>query len=229
MQCVILAAGLGTRMGELTKTTPKPMLRVLEKPLLEHHLEFLPEEIDEAVFVIGYLGSQIQEYFGNEWKGKSIRYVVHETIDGTAGALHSAKDLLKGRFLVTMGDDLYRSEDLKALMCHQVALLGLFVQDAASFGIVTKDDEDNLMGVVERPHGFTNGLINAGAYVLTQEFFRYEPVSISETEKGLPQTLAAMAKDVAVKVVTASAWQPVGKPEDIPKAEAFLSQQEVCV
>ena len=59
MQAVILAAGRGVRMGKLTENTPKPMLSLFGKPMLEWKLEMLPRVIDEVIFVIGYYGSQI--------------------------------------------------------------------------------------------------------------------------------------------------------------------------
>jgi len=226
MQSVILAAGKGTRMGELTKDTPKPMLRVQGKPLLEHHLGFLPDAVDEVIFVIGYLGEQIRAYFGDEWQGRKIRYVEQLELNGTAGAIHQVKDLIHGKFLVTMGDDFYVKEDLERLAAYPLAILGRRFDDAAAFGIMTKDENDNLLAVVERPHGFVSGLVNTAAYALTPEFFTYELVRISETEYGLPQTLAVMAKDVPVKVVEANGWCPVGKPEDIAVAERFIVEAE---
>jgi NDP-sugar pyrophosphorylase family protein len=224
MQCIILAAGLGTRMGELTKHVPKPMLEVAGRPLLAHKIDMLPKEIDEVVLVIGYKGDVVRAYFGDEWHDRRIRYAEQKELNGSAGAVRLARDLVGERFLVTMGDDLYHPEDLADLMRHPLSILGYFVDDATSFGIMTKDAEGNLLEVVERPHGFAKGLVNTGAYVLTQEFFIYEPVHISETETGLPQTLAVMAKDRPVRVESARAWQPVGRPEDLPAAESFLSE-----
>ncbi|KKQ79283.1 MAG: hypothetical protein UT03_C0063G0001, partial [Candidatus Moranbacteria bacterium GW2011_GWD2_38_7] len=64
MQIVILAAGRGTRMKDLTDNVPKPMLQINGKPILAYKLEALPEEIDEVIFVVGYFGNQIQQYFG---------------------------------------------------------------------------------------------------------------------------------------------------------------------
>lgn len=223
MQSVILAAGKGTRMGDLTKSTPKPMLKILDKPLLEYHLDSMPEEIDEVIIVIGYLGEQIREYFGDEWKGRKIRYAnQRDDMHGTAGALHSAKDMLHDRFLVTMGDDLYRKDDLKNLLQHPLAILGLFTEDASSFGLITENEHHNLVSVVERPHGYTEGFINVGAYSLDIRFFQYNPIQITETEFGLPQTLAVMSTDYPVKVIKATAWQPVGNPNNLPEAEKFL-------
>jgi NDP-sugar pyrophosphorylase family protein len=213
-------------MGELTKATPKPMLRVLGKPLLEHQLGFLPKEIDEVVFIVGYLGNQIREYFGDEWGGRRIRYAVQEELNGTAGAVSLVKDMVGERFLVTMGDDLYHPDDLENLARHRLAILGYRVNDASRFGIMTTDDQGNLKDVVEQPHGFESGLVNTGAYVLSRDFFRQKLVPKKEFDKefGLPQTLMSMKRDFPVKVETARAWQPVGRPEDLAAAESFLSE-----
>ena len=63
MQAVILAAGLGTRMGKLTKNTPKPMLKLDGKNLLEWKIERLPKEVDEVILVVGYKSEVIKKYF----------------------------------------------------------------------------------------------------------------------------------------------------------------------
>src|SRR3989344_9593279 len=113
MQAVILAAGRGTRMGKLTEEIPKPMLPLLGKPLLEWKLAMLPRTIDEVVLVVGYLEHRIQEYFGKQWKGRTLRYVYQKSLNGTGGALALTKEIARDRFLVTMGDDLYHPQDLK--------------------------------------------------------------------------------------------------------------------
>src|SRR5215212_8859235 len=107
MQAVILAAGRGTRMVELTTEVPKPMLEVSGKTLLEYKFDALPEEVAEVIIIVGYLGSVIQRRFGGEYKGKKLFYVEQEELNGTAGALWHAKDILKDRFIVMMGDDIY--------------------------------------------------------------------------------------------------------------------------
>jgi len=66
--------------------------------------------------------------------------------------------------------------------------------------------------------------VNVGAYMLPSEYFDFPPVRITDTEYGLPQTLAVMAKDIPVKVLRARCWQPVGCPEDLPKGEEFLKK-----
>ena len=95
-------------MKELTETMPKPMLPVAGKPLLQHKLEALPQEIDEVIMVVGYFGHVVQQHFGGEFEGKRILYVEQENpVGGTADALKKAELLLKDRFLVMNGDNLY--------------------------------------------------------------------------------------------------------------------------
>lgn len=222
MQAVILAAGLGTRMGELTKTTPKPLLKIQDKTLLEHNLTAMPEEIDEVVLVVGYLGEQIRKYIGENFVGKKITYVEQTELKGTAHALTAAKPLLRDRFLVIMGDDLYYRNDLEEL-CHKP--LGILVWEMTNDelknerqGIVKIDSEGVVSDIIERQPAAKGTLVNCAAYVLNGKFFGYPLVSagIPATEYGLPQTFLQMIKDGAkVSVVKARWWHKVASPEDL--------------
>jgi bifunctional UDP-N-acetylglucosamine pyrophosphorylase/glucosamine-1-phosphate N-acetyltransferase len=222
MQCVILVAGRGTRMGNLCDRTPKPMLPILGKPKLAYSLENLPSEITEVILIVGYLKEKIITYFGDEYKGKKIRYVIHETIDGTGKVLHSTKDLLEGKFLVIMGDDLYTKEDLSELLRYPLGVLAIERSDAKNFGIIQIDKEGNLDTIIERPHGFDQGLINTGAYVLSKEFFSYPLVKISEYEYGLPQTLVGMKEKFSIKIVRAKDWFAIGDPKALEEAQTRI-------
>lgn len=222
MQCIILVAGKGTRMGELTRETPKPMLPLFGVPILAHKIKMLPETIEEVILIVGYKKETIISYFGDVWNGRKITYVEQTDLNGTAGAIHQVKHLILGPFLVLMGDDLYHPKDIERLMHYPLALLAYETNQAEQFGLVTIDGQSNLLNVVERPHNFTEGLVNTGAYILTSDFFNYRPVQISETEYGLPQTLALMCNDASVKVIVTDSWMPIGKPDDLPVAEQYL-------
>lgn len=223
MQCVILAAGKGTRMRPLTYDIPKPMLPLKGKPILEYTLAALPKEIDEVIFVVNYLGEHIQKYFGMEWKGRKIHYVLQEELNGTGGAIHSCKHLLKEDFLVLMGDDLYCRNDLKNICDNGLAILALEVENPKRFGVFKLDKEGNLVDIIENKSEIKGKqLINAAAYKLNKKFFGYSLVSISETEYGLPQTLVKVAQDFPVKILKAREWFPIGFPEDIEKAEEVI-------
>jgi NDP-sugar pyrophosphorylase family protein len=106
MQAAILAGGLGTRLGPITKEVPKPMVKIAGKPYLEYQLEILRDQsIRHIVLLTGYLGDQIEAYFGNgERLGMSIRYSREQTPLGTGGALRDAASMLADSFLVIYGD-----------------------------------------------------------------------------------------------------------------------------
>lgn len=110
MQVVILAGGLGTRLGPLTRTTPKPMVPVKGVPYLEHQLRLLGRQgLTDIVLLTGYLGEQIEEYFGDgDRMGLRLRYSREFEPLGTGGALRQARPLLEEAFLVIYGDSYLR-------------------------------------------------------------------------------------------------------------------------
>jgi len=223
MQCVILAAGRGVRMGGLTKDTPKPLLKINGKPILEYTLDNLPDEISEVVLVIGYKGDLIKSYFGDKYKGKKIRYAVQENLNGSAAALHCAKEFLQDKFLVLNGDDLYSRSDLEKLIkVDGLAVLAKSISAPERFDVFETDRNGYLLGIVKRPEDSRECLVNTGAYLLNKKFFDYETVKIKNGEFGLPQTLATMINDYKIKVEKASFWQAMGYPEDIIRAEKFM-------
>jgi NDP-sugar pyrophosphorylase family protein len=106
MQAVILAGGLGTRLWPLTKEIPKPMVHVAGAPYLEHQLRLLAKQsITDIVLLIGYLGSQIEEHFGDGADlGLRISYSREPQPLGTGGALREARHLLAELFVLIYGD-----------------------------------------------------------------------------------------------------------------------------
>ena len=102
MQVVILAGGLATRLGELTKNRPKSLLEILGKPFLAYQLEVLRANgITDIVLCIGHLGTQIKQTFGDGSQyGVHIRYSLENKPLGTAGALKNAEPLLLKNFFV---------------------------------------------------------------------------------------------------------------------------------
>ncbi|MBI3638321.1 hypothetical protein HY227_01090, partial [Candidatus Wolfebacteria bacterium] len=193
-------------------------------PILEYTLSNLPEEISEVIFVVGYKKNLIEEFFGGKYKDKNLKYVVQKELNGTAGAVHQAKDFLKGKFLVLNGDDLYHYSDLKKMVENDLCVLTREVDNPERFGIVKTDENGNLLEIVEKPKEYVGNLANVGAFLLDKDFFNYEPVRISDKEFGLPQTLAKMANDREIKVHKADIWHPIGYPEDISSAEKVIDK-----
>jgi NDP-sugar pyrophosphorylase family protein len=112
MQAVILAGGLGTRLGPLTRKIPKPMIRVAGAPYLEHQLRLLGRQhIRDVLLLTGYLGDQIESWFGSGSRlGLRLRYSRERQPQGTGGALREARDQLAESFLLLYGDSLLPME-----------------------------------------------------------------------------------------------------------------------
>lgn len=217
MQMVILAGGRGTRMKELTESTPKPLLQIEGKTLIEYKLDNLPDCIDSVVIVVGYLKEQFYELLGDSYKGKSITYVTQPTFSGTGGALLCAREALTGEFMVMMGDDLYATEDIQECASHAWAVNVKTRHHVEMGGEVLMDETGAFSGIREGKHFVEEGLINTGLYKLQMEYFDYPSVVVPDTQEyGLPHTLALCAADTRVEVVlTERSWKQISAPEDL--------------
>ena len=203
MKCIILAAGKGTRMGQLTDNAQKAMLQIDGKPKLAWSIENLPDEIDEVVLIVGYLQEQIRDFFGETYDGKKITYIEQVELNGTAGAIDLAKDIVGDgeKVLVTMADDFYKKSDLEKLLEYDYAALAFKEKENAwKFGVFTVDGNDFLQEAVEKPEGVKEGFVSVNAFCLKKDYFDTKLVPISETEFGLPQTVAKMSKETDAKV-----------------------------
>lgn len=227
MKAIILAAGKGTRMGEQTKNTPKSLIRIGGKPILEHTLLSLPRPVNEVLIIVNYLSEQIKDYFSYKFGNINISYINQKEFLGTANALWEAKDFLSGeKFLTLNGDDLYNQKNLEKCLSYDLAL-GLIkkIPPSEKYLAMDIDERQNITGshkpnTKELEQGV---LIATGAYVLDNRLFQYEPVQLSNGEYGLPQTILNMAKDFPIKGVLMEKWSQINYPEDIKKAEIKLS------
>ncbi len=218
MKAVILCAGKGTRMGDLTRDTPKPLLLYKEKTLIEHKLDALPDNVEEVILVIGYLGNKIKKYFGEEWKGRKITYIEQSEMLGTAHALFEAKHHLDRPFIVLMGDDLYGKEDLSSFSQNKDwAILVERPEGSQSGGKIIANEEGNLKEIVEDKDGsILDGLLYTGACLLTPEVFDLEMTKLPNgKEYGLPQTFSKAASTRPIKIQHATFWKRITSPEDL--------------
>jgi NDP-sugar pyrophosphorylase family protein len=216
-------------MGELTLSTPKPMLKVLGKTLLEHKLDALPEEVSEVIFVVGHYGGVIHDYFGGTYNGKAILYVEQDVLDGTAGALWRAKDILTDRFIVMNGDDIYASKDIARACAAQHWSLFVLPTDDVKTGNVVTDKKGHVVDIEEGTFSGKKGFTNIGLYVLDARIFdsTLTPKAAGSTEYGLPQTILAASQQRGVRLdaIKATFWLQMTSPEDIRHAEMILSSE----
>lgn len=213
-------------MGALTDDRPKPMLEVAGKTLLEHKLDALPNDVDEVIIVVGYMGGKIHDHFGGVWKDKHILYVEQENpTGGTAEALWLARPLLHGKFLVMNGDNLYTREDMTKCVAYDWAVL-VEQRDDIRTGLVAVDDEGFVTSILENTDHQDTGIryANTGLYALDTRVFNYQPLPKAphSSELGLPQTIVQAAKDIPIRAVPTHRWFEIKAPEDLAKAEEFL-------
>ncbi len=169
---VIMVGGLGKRLGDLTKNTPKPMLKIMGKPILEYILQsFIEEGFYKFIFCVNYKYEIIQNYFGDGSAfGVEINYVFEQNKLGTAGAISLIDDShVKEPFFVVNGDVLsmvnysdilesYNSSTADALMCVKQN------NYKNPYAVVNFDEENNLVSLEEKP--VTTFYFNSGIYII---------------------------------------------------------------
>lgn len=221
MQAVILAAGEGRRMRPLTLERPKPLVLVAGRPLLEHIIDALPQEVDEIVLVVGYKADMITTHFGDLYKGRCIQYVHQQVPEGTGHALKAAEPLIIDRFVLLCADDLHGTEAIVRALSYPLAILAAPHNDPKKFGVIEMSSDHTLASIVEKPEVPPTNLVNTGAMVLDARIFQYEMIR-QKGEYLLTYPLGLFAKDHPIQVVEQDFWIPVGCPEDIAIAEERL-------
>lgn len=225
MQCVILAAGKGTRLRPLTDECPKPLIRVSGKPLLTHIIDALPTAVDELIIVVGYLGDMIREYYGTEYNGRKVTYVEQIEQNGTAKALWLCKDLIKGRFLFLFADDIHGKGDLARASSFVRSMLVANVDTPEKFGIVVRNPDGTLGMMIEKPEHAPSNCASTGAMVLDDHIFEFEPETPVKGEYYLTEVIERYAQKYPIAIVEEQLWIPIGFPEDIIRAETLLGRK----
>jgi mannose-1-phosphate guanylyltransferase len=179
MKAMVLAAGLGTRLRPLTYEISKPMVPVLDRPVMEHILDLLDRHgIEQTIANLHYFPEMIREYFGER-----ISYRFEEELLGTAGGVRACADFFGDEpFLVISGDAL-TDIDLTALEARHretgaIATLAVKkVADTRELGVVLHDRDGRITGFQEkpRPEEALSDLGNCGIYVFDPEIFDYFP------------------------------------------------------
>ena len=209
MQAVIMAGGKGTRLASLTKgEIPKPMIPVLEKPLLLWQIEQLKENgITDIIMIIGHLGNKIYEFFGDGSKyGVSIQYIEEKEPLGTAGAFYFLKDLLKDNYFLLVFGDVFFNIDIARMEQYHIekqSIATLFVHPNGhpfDSDLVTLDADGQVYGFDSkhniRDYWYDN-CVNAGFYMLNKDIcdLLQEPVK-TDLEKDILQPLIQQGKAV---------------------------------
>jgi NDP-sugar pyrophosphorylase family protein len=188
MRAMVLCAGYGTRLGDLTREIPKPMLPLPEHPLLAYLLAHLRAHgFGEIAINLHFLPETIPGYFGDGAKmNVALTYVKEERLLGTAGGVKNMENFLRASdpFLVQYGDVVTDQDFTAMLRFHQArgALATLLLhQRIRSNSVVSLDGEGRIVGFLERPsaeerRGVESSWVNSGICLCRPEIFGHIPV-----------------------------------------------------
>ncbi|MEM3397111.1 MAG: sugar phosphate nucleotidyltransferase [Thermoplasmata archaeon] len=225
MKAVVLAAGEGKRLKPLTAKTPKPLLPVAGKPLLLHILDALKNAgIEEIAIVVHQQEAQFREMLEGK---EGITLIRQEKQAGTGDAVKTVRKFCDGNFLCLNGDIVFEEEILKEVLAKgkggKNVLAAVRRENTLEYGAIEFDGEDVVK--IHEKAKVKGDYINAGIYYFTPEIFEaLDKIKVSargEYELTDAINLLASEKKV-VSVKSAGAWEDIGKPWDLLKANEIL-------
>ncbi|WP_020473257.1 nucleotidyltransferase family protein [Zavarzinella formosa] len=214
MDAVILAAGFGTRLRPHTNDTPKPLLKIQGRPILDWTIAALPPQVNRLIVVTNYLAEQVEAYLAAQTHIKDWVSVRQPVPRGTGDALLSCREHSKSeRLLVLNGDDLYGAKDLAVLASKPAGVLAHPVDEPRKFGIVFRHPDGTLAEMIEKPELDGTQLANIGAYVFPKSVFDIELTLSKRNEYEVTEAVDKLAKRGPFHVVEATFWLPIGTVE----------------
>ncbi len=224
MKAVVMAGGFGTRIQPLTNSVPKPMLPVMNRPMMEHIIVKLRDElgIKDFVILLYFKPEVIKNYFkdGSEW-GINIEYVLPNDDYGTAGAVKCAEEYLKDDNFVIVSGDLVTDFDFRKIIDFhkqknsKLTITLTPVEDPLQFGVVIADKNDKIVKFLEKPGWgeVFSDTINTGIYVLEPEILNFIPKDENfDFAKDLFPLLMARGVDLWGCSIEGY-WRDVGNPK----------------
>jgi len=228
MDAVLLAAGLGTRLRPHTLTTPKPLLLVQGRPILDWTLGAVPKSVDRIVVVVPYLAEQVEKYLREQNRFKEWVVVPQGTPRGTGDALRKCREQIRSdKFLVINGDDLFGAGDFARLAYCPAGVLVQEVAEPKKFGIAFLKPDGTLEKLVEKPDLPGPQLANTGAYLFPREVFQIEIEVSPRGEYEITDYVSKLAAQQPFHVVRSTFWFPIGTEESWNAAQNMDLQSEL--
>ncbi|MFX1389336.1 MAG: bifunctional sugar-1-phosphate nucleotidylyltransferase/acetyltransferase [Promethearchaeota archaeon] len=242
MKAVILAAGEGKRLRPITSSTPKPMIPLLGKPLLEHIiLGLIDAKINDILIIVGYKKEIIIDYFETFAKKHNVKidFITQSQYLGTAHAANYAKDYVEEEFLMMYGDLFVDPEIFKFIIQkykehkYEGLITLLSVNNPQDYGIIKLNSKNLVEDIIEKPSidKQVGNLANAGIYIFNQLIFD----AIERTQKSIrneyefTDSMQILINKLNGKIfgctIDKYIWNDIGLPWQIFDVTQFLLDQ----
>ena len=231
MQAVIMAGGKGTRLMPLTKEDPKPMVKLLDKPVMEYVIQLLKKhEVTDIAVTLGYLPGKIIDYFGDGKKwGVKLTYFIENDPLGTAGGVKNCEKYLYDEDFFVLSADGYAETDLTKAMQYHVRMDSLFTlvcqkrDYPEGLGVLERDESGIVTAFLEKPIGIKSALVNTGIYVLNRKVLDLIPEGFYDFGKQLLPSLTGQAYAYRDD----SYWSDIGTLESYYETNKKLAKELV--
>ncbi len=222
MEALLLAAGYGRGLEPLTHTRNKVLIPVINKTLLDHHLENLVKAgVDRVVIVVNYLKEQVEErarLLANKLSC-DVKVIDQGKPLGTGDAVRKGLEEIGSEyFIVVYGDVYVRYEDIKGFVKVGKNLLGAYeVSDPRRYGVLVVNEDFTLRDIIEKPEKAPSNLINAGIYLLSSKVRKYlDELELSPRgEYELTEAIVKLSRRENVHVIKLNYWKDLGRPWNI--------------
>jgi len=213
-------------MQPLTLDTPKPLLLVKGRPILEWSLMNLHGIVDHVLIVVNYLKEQIEAYMVQQTLFKD--YTLVEQLPqpmGTGHAVQCCQPYLKSdEFVVMNGDDLYSKPALEELSQQSFGILSILKDDPSAYGAIIRDADGNFARIHEKPPKdlYPSPVpCNIGVYKFTSAIFDYQLEKSERGEYEITDYVSMSARDHTITVIESPFWFPIGTPENLEEAQSI--------
>jgi glucose-1-phosphate thymidylyltransferase len=233
MKIVIPTAGYGTRLRPQTWSKPKPLVTVAGKPVLGHVLDMFSQlsDVDEIIFIVGYLGDQIEAYVEEAYPQYQCRYVEQKELIGQSHAIWLARQGLTGPMIMAFVDTLIET-DLSHLHAEEVEAVAWVkeVPDPRRFGVAEVGEDGWVRQLIEKPQDMSNNLAVVGFYYFKAAENLIEAIKVQmerqaqlKGEYFLADAINIMLEDgLMMRVRSVDVWNDCGKPDALLETNRYL-------
>lgn len=209
-------------MKPLTEDTPKPLIPVAGKPIIQHNIDILDDFVEDIIVVAGYRIRDFREYFNDT----DVRVVEQEEPKGTADAAFQASSLVNNRALILNGDDIY-GNSIRDLIKKDAGVLVSESSRPERYGVLDTE-QGTVNRIVEKPENPPSNLVNTGCFLVDEDFFPLlEEVRKSERgELEITDALTDYIEKRDLEYVVADRWIPCSYPWQLINANQELIDSE---